>query len=397
VIADVLVPRDGSGRSVDEGAYFANLRAWVERGGNLVLTDHAVHALEAMGVVPGGSVSDITVYQPYSNFEDLEHPMVVGLRGNARQLSEATLVGYRIPSNQSSSTAFSPMSTVARPAFEAAGGHVVGTTGNTQGSSDDGTKVSVGELPLGDGQIRIMGGGLAKPTEAYDHRYGLKDYSLTYSGLFILENSIVHDAENLGQLPPLSTPTVLTLTGAGEGQYTDEIDLEATLLTDDGAPVEGALVTFDLTGETVNDSWTGTTGSDGIVSVPARLLMQPGQYSLVARFGGEPDAYDPSAATGSFVIAEEDTTLTLTRVGKGSNVRLVARLTDADDDSAGVAGAPIAFSTEGSELGTAFTDGTGSATFELPPRYRGGRRSYAASFDGAPDPYYKGSNAAFSG
>ena len=61
---------------------------------------------------------------------------------------------------------------------------------------------SVGEMKLGRGQIRIMGGGLPMPTEINDHRYGLKDYSLTYSGLYIMENSIVHDAPNLGPKAP---------------------------------------------------------------------------------------------------------------------------------------------------------------------------------------------------
>jgi hypothetical protein len=91
------------------------------------------------------------------------------------------------------------MTIVNTPAWTAAGGHTVGTTGNNSGGSDSGTQVSVGELPLGAGKIRILGGGLGMPTEVNDHRYGLKDYSLTYSGLFILENSIVHDAEGLGE------------------------------------------------------------------------------------------------------------------------------------------------------------------------------------------------------
>ncbi len=144
--------------------------------------------MESIGFVPSGSVTDIKVYQPYANFVDFEHPMVAGLRQNARQLSEATLVGYPIGNNAS------PMSVVSRDAWETAGGHTVGTTGNNSGSSDDGTQTSVGEAPLGDGIIRIMGGGLPTPTEDFDHRYGLKDYSLTYSGLFILENSIVHNS-----------------------------------------------------------------------------------------------------------------------------------------------------------------------------------------------------------
>ncbi len=36
------------------------------------------------------------------------------------------------------------------------------------------------------------------PTEKNDHRYGLRDYALTYTGLFIMENSIKHDAPGLG-------------------------------------------------------------------------------------------------------------------------------------------------------------------------------------------------------
>jgi len=119
----------------------------------------------------------------------------LSLRPNARQLSEATLVGYGIGNSAS------PMSVVSTGAFEEAGGHVVGTTGNGAGTSDGGTQTSVGQVPLGAGQIRIMGGGLPMPTETQDHRYGLKDYSLTYSGLYMLENSIVYDSPNLGNPP----------------------------------------------------------------------------------------------------------------------------------------------------------------------------------------------------
>jgi hypothetical protein len=39
--------------------------------------------------------------------------------------------------------------------------------------------VSIGELELGKGRIRIVGGALPRPTEEYDHRYGLRDYGLT--------------------------------------------------------------------------------------------------------------------------------------------------------------------------------------------------------------------------
>jgi hypothetical protein len=184
VLANVALPKDARGRSVDAKSYYANIKGWVKRGGNLVLTDRALHALSKLGVVKKSRIQDVTVYQPYTDIQDLEHPMVEGLRPNARQLVEAAILGYCI------GTVCSPMTVVDEAAFTNAGGHVVGTTGSSS--------VSVGQVKLGKGQIRVVGGALPTPTEAFDHRYGLRDYALTYSGLYILENSIKHDAPRLG-------------------------------------------------------------------------------------------------------------------------------------------------------------------------------------------------------
>ena len=72
---------------------------------------------------------------------------------------------------------------------------------------DDGALTSVGELPLGDagGFVRIVGGALPTPSEEQDHRYGLRNYALTYSGLFLMENAIQHDVEALG-IDPAPAP-----------------------------------------------------------------------------------------------------------------------------------------------------------------------------------------------
>ena len=191
VLADVDAPKDAKGRKYSEAAYFKNLKKWVSSGGNLVLTDRALHVLGKIGVVNKSDITDIQVYQPYANFTDFEHPMLKGLRPNARQLAEATLVGYGIGNSAS------PMSVVATTAWEEAGGHVVGTTAAGGGGSDNGSQTSVGEVKLGKGRIRILGGGLPMPTEKNDHRFGLKDYALTYSGLFILENSIVAKGDRI--------------------------------------------------------------------------------------------------------------------------------------------------------------------------------------------------------
>jgi len=191
VLADVPVPVDPKGRPVDRGAYAANVKAWVEKGGNLVLTDKALHFLEDLGVVGKGAVTDIRVYQPFADLKDLKHPMADGLRANARQLVEAPVLGYEIGDQESPMTAIDPA------AWAQAKGAVVGTTPGAAGSA----LVSIGQAPLGKGQIRIVGGALPMPTEEHDHRYGLRNYAMTYTGLFVMENSLEHDVPELGNGP----------------------------------------------------------------------------------------------------------------------------------------------------------------------------------------------------
>ena len=177
VIADKLRPKTRDGLPAPVKRYFANLGAWIKRGGNLVVTDRAIRALAKLDVVPGSAVQNINVYQPYTDIVDFEHPMVQRLRPNARQLVESPPLGYCIGNE------CSPMTVVDQAAFEDAGGHTVGTSGEG--------RVSIGQVPLGKGVVRVVGGALPMPTEKYDHRYGLRDYAMTYTGLYIMENSIV--------------------------------------------------------------------------------------------------------------------------------------------------------------------------------------------------------------
>ncbi|MGH2753161.1 MAG: M14 family zinc carboxypeptidase [Actinomycetota bacterium] len=185
---DTLVLADYAKMPKARGAkmkrYFKGLRSWVQGGGNLVLTDRSLHALAGMGLVEDSAIQDIEVYQPYTDIQDFEHPMVEGLRPNARQLVETPPLGYCIGNT------CSPMTTVDETAFTDANGHVVGTSG-------DGL-VSVGELTLGKGLVRIVGGALPTPTEKHDHRYGLRNYAMTYTGLYIMENSVTYSRSSTG-------------------------------------------------------------------------------------------------------------------------------------------------------------------------------------------------------
>jgi hypothetical protein len=213
VVADVPAPPDAAGNPYDARVYWANIAAWVKRGGNLVLTDRAVGGLADLGIVPKEAVEQVQVYAPNANFTTFDHALTKGLRPNAHQLVESTVVGYGIQGvDEKADTA--PMTVVATDAFEEAGGTVIGTTSTVSTDQDpaidknldDGSLTSVGELKLGNGKVRVVGGALPMPTEENDHRFGLRNYGLTYSGLFLMENAIKHDAPGLGTLRASSSP-----------------------------------------------------------------------------------------------------------------------------------------------------------------------------------------------
>jgi hypothetical protein len=203
VLADNALPRDAKGRKVSAAKYYANLAAWVKRGGNLVLTDKALHALGSLGLVDGSKVKDIKVYQPYSDIPAFTDPLVAGLRSNARQLVEAAILGYGIGDSAS------PMTAVDSAAFTGAGGKVIGTTND---------QVTLGRIPVGKGRVQVIGGALPTPSEDLDHRYGLRDYGLTYSGLYIMENAIRYDAPGLGAAAPAGFSPVRPGTPAASAQ-----------------------------------------------------------------------------------------------------------------------------------------------------------------------------------
>ena len=372
VLADVAAPDDPGGRAYDQAAYWRNIQDWVSRGGNLVLTDRAIGALESMGIVENGKVIAVNTYLPNADFQDLSHPMADGLRANARQLVESAVIGWGILTSETRPQTI----TVDQAAWEGIGGEIVGTTGTD--------RVSVGEARFGKGQIRIIGGALPTPIESNDHRYGLRDYAPTYTGLYLLENSIEYDHPDLGNTPP-RLGTRLALTGASDtsGDYTDEATLSAKLTDVNGNALNDAVVTFDLLsgGEAV-DSWTAATGSSGVVTVPARLLARPGSYTLAARYAGNADTYRPAATSQGFTITREDVAMTLQRTGVGTSARLVARLLDSDSPGDAVAQRIVQFTANSSELGADITDGGGYADVAIPGAFRGGRHTFRASFPG---------------
>ncbi len=184
--------------------WFAMLRDWVKGGGNLVLTDGALRALPELTSVPGAAVSKQGVYAGQSAFalgdtgNTLKDPLARGVdqpgarfnTGMRRQMYEPTPLGFAIQSKEGGDASFARQYDVDRAEWEKAGGRVVA------GSADSGardasavySRVTIGEAPLGKGDIRIAGALLPTPTEDFDHQFGLEPYATTYTGYIMARN-----------------------------------------------------------------------------------------------------------------------------------------------------------------------------------------------------------------
>lgn len=190
---------------------------------------------------------------------------------------------------------------------------------------------------------------------------------------------------------PARTGTEVSFTSASaaSGNYTDSAHLEAQLRDEAGVPVSAADLTFELGGTEGTETFTATTGADGVASVEAPLAGRPGDYNLVVRYAGG-ELHEGSANQRVFTVEPEVTAIDLTIEGKGDKRTLSAVL--AEDDGAPLAGSTILFYGDGTLIGEDDTDGGGVATFSLPSKYRGAKHEFAARYEG--DDYYLGSHEA---
>lgn len=183
----------------DLDALVGELRDFVEAGGNLVLTDDSLRALEWLDIVPPDHVRKWVVYAGHvqfstdggasSTYEDplaanVDQPGAAEGPGQRHQIAEPVPTGYAIQDATGGDMNTHPQWVVERTAFEEAGGRTVGVVnGDT----------TLGEIPLGDGVIRVLGSVLPSPTQEFDHPYGLKSYGVTYSGFEVMRNLLDYE------------------------------------------------------------------------------------------------------------------------------------------------------------------------------------------------------------
>ncbi|MBI5107019.1 MAG: hypothetical protein HZB46_18895 [Solirubrobacterales bacterium] len=203
VLADVVPAEDG---------FWAKVREWVRGGGNLLLTDGGLRGLpKVAAAIPADAVKDRKQYVGQISFltaegkDSREEPLVgspltvaqPGARFNSnvrRQMYEATPLGFAIQQTSGDDVggdaAESPAWDVARAPFEKAGGKVLGTAvaSGAAGEAAELDRVALGELPLGQGRVRVLGAVLPQPTERFDRDFGLEPYAPTYTGFILLCN-----------------------------------------------------------------------------------------------------------------------------------------------------------------------------------------------------------------
>jgi hypothetical protein len=203
-------------------AYKDKLSSFVQRGGNLVLTDGALKLLGTMGIVSPSNIARHHEYAGYiaftrtngdpSTYSDPlaqninqpgaaegDNPNVAGNQ-HRHQTYEPVPLGYDIGARQScsgeppatgpTSNCTSPVWTVLQSAWETPlQGTNSRTVGQIQGNTS-GNRAGLGELRLGCGRVRIVGALLPMPTERYYHPFGLSNYAVTYSGYQVLKNTL---------------------------------------------------------------------------------------------------------------------------------------------------------------------------------------------------------------
>jgi hypothetical protein len=188
VLADEVMPAEGDVTDAEQAAWVAALDAFVEGGGRLVLTDGAAPLLaELVDGIGAGDVSRVTSNVGYVDFTALDTPareqLNANLRGVASQTYDVVPIGY--PDNGGAA----PNWTVARTAWESAGGVTAGTTGTG--------RTSWGAIADGAGDIVFLGALLPEPTEDHFHPYGLQSYAVTYTGYELLANALALDPATL--------------------------------------------------------------------------------------------------------------------------------------------------------------------------------------------------------
>jgi hypothetical protein len=183
VIADIPNPATSNETGVSPETYVDTLQRYAEEGGQLVLTDASLNLLDQL-TDDAIARSDVGLYNGDGGFVDFgsfDHPWEEDLSGVVNQTYYAVPLGFRSGSGAAEARNWG----VAADKWAAVGGDTVGTM-------DSGSFVSLGELDFGEGSIAIFGSILPTQTQGNRHQFGLTDYAVTVTGGEVLHSILEH-------------------------------------------------------------------------------------------------------------------------------------------------------------------------------------------------------------
>jgi uncharacterized repeat protein (TIGR01451 family) len=188
---------------------------------------------------------------------------------------------------------------------------------------------------------------------------------------------------------PVKIPTIVTYTGATNGDFHDQATMSATLTDDASTPLAGKTIVFTLNG---TETCSGATDSAGSASCAITPNEAAGLYTLTVGFTDSTDpVYDTSSTSVTFTVLREETATiytgpTVILVG-GAGVTLSGRLLE--DGATPISGRTLTLGL-GGQTCTASTNTAGAASCSLTFTGALGPEPVSASFAG--DPYYLPSN-----
>jgi len=201
--------------------------------------------------------------------------------------------------------------------------------------------------------------------------------------------------ETLGWLVITKENTILTLV-VENCTFSDEAEFYAILTDDDGVPLEGYTIVFEISAD--GEQWTllgeSVTNESGVAVLTWICELQPGRYFARAVFEGN-DYYLGSEDQEEFYVEKEITEISVSTEGGNYSdlIEFYAQLTD--DERAPLSGVTILFeiSENGSTwvlLGESITNESGIAVFSWICNITPGEYFVRATFEG--NDYYLGSS-----
>ena len=191
--------------------YTRRLKKWVQGGGNLVLTDKALKMLARLGLVKKSDIGVSHYYAGYANFatpsKESTYHMNLGRKINQPGAAEGGAPGPGDPGDDESHRhqTYEPVPlgiAIQTPdggdAFNSPVWHanwdalrkIHNSRRRLVASTGELTQITFGEVEMGKGRVRFIGGVLPNPTKKFDHPFGLASYALTWSGYQMLQNAL---------------------------------------------------------------------------------------------------------------------------------------------------------------------------------------------------------------